>query len=267
MVRKLMWSPYWSAPVATCFDGDGDGSGDGTGDGTGAGDPGNAAPKTFTQEELNKFLAEDKRKHQAQYQKIEKQYQDLLQKTNLSTEERSKLEESLEDVRKQLRSREEQAKYEKKQLEDTYSQRLAEAEAKAKKTEERYYDMLITRAIQDAAVAGDAFQPKQIVTLLKQHVKLVDDKPMIEFPDFDTETGEQIVTQRTPDEAITRMKQLPEVWGNLFKSNVVSGVGGTSNTGMAPGANGQVDVRKLSTEQYMKLRKENPAALGLKPKK
>ena len=62
------------------------------------------------------------------------------------------------------------------------------------------------------------------------------------------------------------MKQLPETWGNLFKSNIVSGIGGTSATGGHASGSGRVDVKKLTTEQYMELRKKNPAALGLRPR-
>lgn len=238
-------------PPTDPVDGDGDGDGD---------------DRKFTQDELNKILAEDKRRHQSQYKKVEQQYQELLKKNNLSREERERLEENLEDVRKQLRTKEEQAKHEKKQLEDQYQQRIAELEQRAQTAETRYVDNLVTRSLQDAAVSGDAFSPSQVVTLLKPLVKMVDDKPMVDFPDVSSDTGEQIVTQMTPEEAVARMKQLPEMYGNLFKSNVVSGIGGASHTGGIPG-NGQVDPRKLNMDQYIKLRRENPAALGLRPRK
>ena len=59
-----------------------------------------------------------------------------------------------------------------------------------------------------------------------------------------------------------------DLYGNLFKSGVVSGIGGNSATGgLAPGANGQIDVRKLSPTQYREIREKNPELLGLKPKR
>ena len=64
------------------------------------------------------------------------------------------------------------------------------------------------------------------------------------------------------------MKELPELYGNLFKSGVVSGIGGNSDTGgLSPGANGHVDVRKLSPTQYREIRQKNPELLGLPPKR
>ena len=93
-------------------------------------------------------------------------------------------------------------------------------------------------------------------------------EPMIDFADVDLETGESVMTQRTPENAVKRMQELPDLYGNLFKSGVVSGIGGNSATGgLAPGANGQIDVRKLSPTQYREIREKNPELLGLKPKR
>lgn len=265
---KLEWLRYLSLPQIGCFDNDPvDDVADDSDPNAAAADD-DAAKKAeedrlLTQKQFNEALAKDRRKHQEQLKKVEKQYQDLLKKANLSAEERANLEEALEDVRKQARTKEQQAKFEKEQLEKTYSERIAELEKKAMGSEEKFVNMLVTRSLQDAAVAGDAFNPSQIIDILKPLVRLVDDKPMIDFPDHDKDTGEAIIAQMTPDEAIIRMKQLPEKYGNLFKANVVSGVGGTSNTGAMPGANGRVDVKKLTVEQYKELRKKNPAAVGL----
>jgi hypothetical protein len=92
--------------------------------------------------------------------------------------------------------------------------------------------------------------------------KMVGDSPMIDFPDISEDTKEPIVKQMTPTEAVERMKQLPHIHGNLFKSNVVGGVGAGSATGGTPGS-GKVDLKKITMEQYQQLRKTNPKALGL----
>jgi len=204
------------------------------------------------------------RLHQTAYTKLEGQLQTSLTTFKGSQEERAKLEESLEDVRKQLRSKEEQAKYEKRQLEDNYTAKLAELESRASTAEKRYTEATIQRALQDAA-SPDAFNPDIVVTYMRQWVKMVDEQPMIDFPDTNADTGEPIITQMTPTDAVKRMKQLSEKYGGLFKSNIVSGIGGTSSAG-ATGAGGKIDVKKLSMEQYAKLRAENPEALGLAPK-
>jgi hypothetical protein len=123
------------------------------------------------------------------------------------------------------------------------------------------------------------YNPSQVWALLRLMTKMVektDEKgrgtgefePMIDFADVDLETGESVMTQRTPENAVKRMQELPDLYGNLFKSGVVSGIGGNSATGgLAPGANGQIDVRKLSPTQYREIREKNPELLGLRPKR
>ena len=61
------------------------------------------------------------------------------------------------------------------------------------------------------------------------------------------------------------MKDLPQVFGNLFKSGVVSGVGSGSGPGTPAG--GKLDLRKLTQQQYMEIRAKNPELLGLRPNK
>jgi hypothetical protein len=76
--------------------------------------------------------------------------------------------------------------------------------------------------------------------------------------------GKSVVTQLPPDAAMKRMKQLPALYGNLFKANVVSGIGGNSNTtGQPAGPSGPVDFKALAKNpaDYMKLRKEHPEAV------
>ena len=202
-----------------------------------------------------------------------------MENQSLSKEERGKLEESLENLRAQYRTKEQQAAHERKQLEEEFSVRLEDVQQRAELWQKRYTNSTIERSLQDAAIAHESFSPSQIVTLLKPQTKMVEKTvekghgrgeftPMVDFPDKDPDTNEPIMTQRTPEEAVKRMKELPELYGNLFKSGVVSGIGGNSATGgLAPGANGQVDVRKLSSAQYREIRAKNPELLGLKPKR
>ena len=165
----------------------------------------------------------------------------------------------------------------KKALEERYNLDTKKLQDSVVVWEAKYKSSVTDRSLLDAAMKNDAFNPNQIVGLLRPMTRMVeqigdDGKPtgelipMIDFPDIDTNTNESIMTRRTPEEAVHRMKELGEQYGNLFKANVVSGIGaGSATGGLAPGANGRIDARKLTTEQYMKLRKENPTALGLKP--
>ncbi len=67
----------------------------------------------------------------------------------------------------------------------------------------------------------------------------------------------------SPSECVKKMKEEPSFW-NLFKPNVVAGIGGSSGADVSSaGRGGKVDLSKLTSEEYRRLRKENPAALGL----
>lgn len=242
-----------------CYDGDNSGEG---GDGSLPKDPpkpnagsGGGGERTFTQDEVNKFLADDKRKHQEKYTQLEQSYQELLQNQTLSKEERDKLQARLEDVQKSLRTKEQQAEYERKQAEEKYTNQLKTAEERAGYWESLFKQETVARSLQDAAQAADAFNSNQIVGLLRPYTELKDVEgklmPMVDFPDIDEKTGEEISTLRTPMEAVKRMRELPKLWGNLFKSNVVSGVGaGQGNTADSD----NIDYSNMTAEEYRKHR-------------
>lgn len=235
--------------------------------------PGNE--RTFTQEEVNKFLANDRRQHQDKYKQLEATYQAALQNRTLANEDRERLEKELEDLQASFRTKEQQIEFERKQSQEKYENELAEAKAQLEKWEKLYKEETIDRSLLDAA-GPDAFQPEQIASLLRPNTQLKDEvdaqgKPtgkftaMVDFQDIDEKTGEPIRTLRTPKDAVKRMKELKQLYGNLFKSNVVSGVGAGSADSV-PNRNQQVDVANLTPEQYRKIRKENPELLGLSKK-
>jgi len=290
MFRSL----YLSRPWCACFEGDGaagDGgagagagadagtSDGGAGAGAGAG-TGGGQQKTFTQEDVNRFLAEDRRKYQAQLKEQAEKLESVLKSSQLTEQDRRVLQENLAAVQGQLRSAEAAAAKEKQALEQQYQAKLVESEKKIQVWEGLYRESTVQRALQDAAVKNDAFSPSQIVTLLKPMTKLVEGvDPVTNRPngqyevkvvmlDVNPKTGQQEEMIRTPEEAVARMKELPDQYGNLFKSGVVSGIGSSSATGgLMPGQGGKIDVRKLTPQQYREIRAKNPELLGLAPKR
>ena len=233
--------------------------------------------RDFNQDDVNKFLADDRRKHQEKYRKLEGAYQEMLADKNLASEQREKLENELKDLQKTFRTKEQQAEYERKQEQERFKTEVTNYKESAVRWERMYKDSVVQRSLQDAAIAADAFNPTQIISLLRPVTQMrpgTDDVgneldgqmiPKVDFPDIDEKTGEKIVTLCTPQEAVQRMKQLPEYYGNLFRANVVSGIGsGAATGGVTSGEGGRIDPTKLTPEQYRKIRKENPEALGLR---
>lgn len=256
---------------------------EGEGNETPPGDDGNQLPpsggdgeaKFFTQADVNKFLADDRRKHEARYKQVEQTLQTQLKNAQLGANEREKLQKDLEELQASFRTKEQQAEYEKKQAAQKYERELNETKARAERWETMFRKEKIDRSLLDAA-GSDAFNPTLIVDLLRPVTELREETdangnptghliPMISFNDIDEKTGEPIKTLRTPTDAVKRMKELPSLYGGLFKSNVVSGVGAGSAEGTV--RTGKIDPTTLSPEQYRKLRQEDPAKLGLGTRK
>ena len=241
-------------------------------------------PEGFTPEQQKKFndaVAAERRKQEAKYrkelEKTESTYKELLANSKSLTEkERQTLQDNLETIQGQLRSKEQQAAQEKKELEASYQGKLTAAEKRAEEAESRWRDSTVMRALQDAAIEHESYSATQVVTLLKSMTRLVEKVDangkgtgqfdvMVDFPDKDATTGQSVMTSKTPTEAVKRMTEIPE-FQNLFRKNVVSGVGGNSAIGgLTPGSNGRIDVRNLTHDQYLKVRAENPELLGLRP--
>jgi hypothetical protein len=236
-----------------------------------------AKERAFNQDDMNRCLADDRRKHKEKYKKLEGAYEDMLADKTLADDQRSNLKSELDDLRKTFRSKKANEEYERKQERERFTQELSSFKESASKWEHMYKDSAIQRSLQDAAIAAEAFNPAQITGLLRPMTQMrpaVDTEgnemegqmtPKVDFPDIDEETGQAEITLRTPQEAVQRMKELPEQWGNLFRANVVSGIGsGAATGGVTSGEGGRIDVTKLSPEQYRKMREENPEALGLR---
>lgn len=242
------------------------------------------AGKSFTEEDVNRIvqerLAKDRKNRDETYKKqvtdLETKYEELLQNKSLESKDREKLEAQLEDLRKQHRTKEQQLAYEKKQAEEEWQSKYEEVFKQAKSWEERYTESTIERALYDAAVEHDAWKPKQILVQLRGQTALkeqVDSNgkptgrlvPMVEMTVHNADSGVSEQLQMTPGEAVEYMKKNPEEWGNMFKNNIREGIGSNSATGGAMAGDGTIDHTKLTDEQYFKLRKENPAALGINP--
>ncbi len=234
----------------------------------------------FDQDQVNKIvqerLAKDRRKNEEKFKNLEKTHQDLLANKAISDEDKAGLEESLEDLRRQHRTKEEQAKHEKRQLQDTYENELKEARDSASHWENQHKSFLVEKSLLEAAIAHEAYDPTQVFDIIGKFTKLVDavDEsgkqtgkliPMVDLPDVDADTGKPIITQSAPMEAVERMTKMQK-HKNLFKSNIVSGVGGNSTTGgIQPGADGHIELRDLTPDQFSKIYKDDPTKLGLRP--
>lgn len=247
--------------------GDGGGGGEGSGgEGGGEGGEGGSKKISMTQDELNKMMADNRRKLTKQNQELISQLQKLRDETKMSEENRAELEQRIEQLQEQYMSKEELAKREIEKQGKKHQSEVESLTGDRDKWRRRYTEATIKRSLTDAAVDGEAVRPEQIVAILGQTTYLGevldssgqptgDFRPVIKFNDIN-ESGEPVVLELSPQDAIKRMKELPELYGNLFKGSATGGMGGGGST--ATDTPGSLKEILKDPEKYRKWRKSHP---------
>lgn len=227
---------------------------------------GDGAGKSFTQDDVNRLLAESKREHQAKFQSLSSELQKIQSTVKLTAEEKEQLAIQVETLKKTFMTeaelKEQAARRKETELKE---QSLAQAnEAKAWK--ERYSRSTIHSALADAAAKNDAYNTQQLVTLLRENTSLEeaisdDGKPTGEFNVKVNKTivkdGKNVSLTLTPDDAIKALKEDPS-YANLFKGT------GTGGHGGGKGSQDKLDPERLAAENptlYRKLRAEGKIKL------
>lgn len=272
---------FFVLPQLLCYDEDG---GEGAAEASEASDDsGSEAPSgtVFTQEQVNEFLAKDRRaqqaklkKQQEQFSKMEKQLETFIAREKEGSQERMQLEADLEELRATQRTAEQQREHEAKRAAEKHQRELEEARGAATNWETMFKKSSIDRAILDAANEHNAFNANDFIALLGPRAEMREQKdkdgnptgqlvPMVAIDVQDEETGEMLRAWKSPSEAVKAMKEQPEQHGNKFRDSVIAGIGGGTATSSGGKGSAQVDPTKLSMEEKARLFKENPEALGL----
>lgn len=276
----------WFTLRQLCRDGAGDGAGSGgaggagagagTGAGTGGGGEGGdtgtgagAGNRTFTQDELNAVIAREKRVLQERHlQQLE-----AIKRDGLTPDDRATLEKQIADLRAQTQTTSELAK---RTLAEREAAWAAEKQALAAERDmaKRLLDDLTVQNHLDTAMGVNGVKPAAVAVVgafLRQNLVRVpvtgaDGKPtdkveyMIDLSVPDGEGDKKKQLRLTPVDAVAQLRKT-EDFGPLFVAGAKSGTGSVG----APGASGSIDLKNMPQAEYMRLRKENPAALGLKP--
>lgn len=181
---------------------------------------------TFTQEDVNKFLAEDRRKHQAKVVELQAE----LAKLKTSSTERDALQQKVTELNNTLLSKEELAKVEAQRLKDQAEIALKTANDQAAKWRSNYENTLADSAITKAAASHKAFNPEQIKLILANRVQV---KPELDEQGAETGNFKVVMTSHTKDgktiemtvdEGIKEMRA-NEGFANLFLAEGSSGTG------------------------------------------
>lgn len=219
------------------------------------------ANKTFTQDQVNKILAEDRRKHKAQVDKHVAELEQLKRSKSLNDQERTNLTTKIEELQNSVLTKEQRAAKEqeklKKDLETTTQQLTADRDG----WKNLFHKTQIKQAITSEAAAHKAFDSDALIAILGPSTRLVemhDDNnqptgefvPKTKFKDRDKE-GKDVVLDLTIPEVVTRMKELPK-YGYMFETTAAAGVGANRQAGRG----GEVDPSAMTTTQYREWRKK-----------
>lgn len=252
--------------------GNGDGSGGagggagGAGAGAGAGGkPDPTKEKRFTQEDLNRFLADDRRKHQQQVQKTVAELEELRKAKGLSDQERDALSARIEEMNNSLLTKEEQAKRELEKRDKEYKTALESRTKESDSWKGLYSQELTTNQILRSAEKHGAVNSEQIMELLLPKTRLTEVlgedgkptgryEPKIKFRD--EKDGKPVELDLTIEECVKRMKELPERFGNLFKSGTQGGLGGTGSAGSGGGGGTNSTIPPKDPDAYRAWRKK-----------
>jgi hypothetical protein len=210
-----------------------------------------AAEGHFSQEQVNKFLADEKRKWQSQQQKTITELTEIKNRLTTSDEEKQQLTSKITEMETQLLSKEEIAEREKKKLEAESKTKIDALTTERDGFKNQYANYRVENEITLEAVKQEAFSPKQVVALLRGDTRLIpavgeDKKPTGELiPMVVVKTvkeGKPITLELSIFDAVKRMKETPDEYGNLFKSTMAGGVGGTN---VGSGGSGGLDPESM----------------------
>jgi hypothetical protein len=215
----------------------------------------------FTQDDVNKFVAEERRKLQKQNTELATQLETVKQNANLTAQEREDLQQRIEALQSQFMTKEELAKSEFDKQQKKSKADLEAATGEARKWQGAFSTLFVTNEIRKASADNNAFSGEQMVDYLLPRAELaqqVDDsgKPTGGFvavvPFTDEKEGK---TLKMPiGDAMKKMRELPDRYGNFFKGEGVSGSGLTNQ------GKGSADVGEfredMTADQYAAWRKK-----------
>ena len=221
--------------------------------------------KTFTQEELNTIMKREKAKMLKRNDDLIGQLESLKKNQSLSEKERSELENQIEHLKTEHMTEKQKIDREKQKMKKDYDTQLETIVNERDSWQNRYSHEKIQRALQDAAIENETLPQAvtQIVDMLTPKTRLIEGRdaegnadgnfvPKVKFKDIDKD-GNEIESDLTVSDVVKRMKEIPDRFGNLFKSTATGGLGSTAGV---DGSGGTVDYKNMTPAQYEEHRKK-----------
>jgi len=220
--------------------------------------------RLFSQDHLNFEIGQVRMKEGQKNKELITQLEEVRDRKTTSESLKAELESQIEQLQQAQMTEKQQAEAQIKKLKKDYEKTQQRLTDEANQWKRQYTDSRIANEIAGAAEVNGAFSSEQILGLLRQRASLrnpigEDGKPIegrfeviVEFDDHNDD-GQAITLSLTPDEAIKKMKETPERFGNLFKSSQKGGLGEST---LFRSSSGKVDFKEIKNmKQYEEARK------------
>lgn len=216
----------------------------------------------FTQDDVNRFVGEERRKMQTKNQETVTQLQSLRESKNLTEKEKDELTERIETLQTEHMTAQEKIKVESDKRDREHKTQLKEATENKDRWQGLYTDSQIVGAITNEAAKANAFSTDQVVALLRPQTSLVETldaegkstgvyEPRVKMNVKDKD-GKETVAELSVTDAIKQMVDTPDLYGNLFKDGATGGVGGSTHV---PGVPSGSNTPPTDPAEYQKWRK------------
>lgn len=186
----------------------------------------------FTQAQVDEFMNKRFKKEKEANETLKKEYEKLQQSAGLTAQEKEEYAKKVQELEVLTLSKEDLAKKEAERIQKAAKQNEEKLTGERDLYKNLYSSTQIENAISRAAADPEikALRPEQMVLLLKNQTRLVQKdvggKSQFEVA-VDWTEGDQAV-QIPVKEALKRMKEQPNQFGNLFESDSKGGVGGNN---------------------------------------
>jgi hypothetical protein len=190
--------------------------------------------------------------------------------SNLTNEEKQGLEDRVAGLTQTLRTKEEQAADEIRQVKTEFTEQITSLSGERDQWRDRFSNLSITNALTTACVTPgqEAINPEVVVSLLAQKSALeealdAEGKPtgqLVPFVNLDTLDKDKnpITLKLSPAEAVKKMAS-DNRFMHLFKGSGSGGIGGQGGHGAAGDQESLRQELLNDTEKYIKFRTDHPA--------
>ncbi len=222
-------------------------------------------PPTFTQEQVNAMLAENKKALQKQNAELVTQLETLKTSKGLSEQEKADLQARIDQLSTEHMTEQQKLQAQVATLEKTGKAALESATGESKKWQGEYQKLLVTNGIAQGAVKHSAARASQLEAMLLPRAKVVEMldeagnptgvyEARLPITVMDAKTKKPVLVELPIVEAIGKMREDPEN-ANLFLTDGKPGLGGT-NLGGGGGGKGGGFRSDMTPAEYRKFRKE-----------